>query len=80
MGLCIYLKIRQAQPAQPAQPAPTVNFEELISKARKEEKEKLYPKITKLKEQIDEKELENYWEEVVEDLEKDPDWFTFADE
>ena len=33
-----------------------------------------------LKEQLDEKELENYWEEVVEDLEKDPDWFTFADE
>jgi len=33
-----------------------------------------------LKEQIDEKELENYWEEVAKDLEKDPDWFTFADE
>jgi len=33
-----------------------------------------------LKEQIDEKELQSYWEEVVKDLEKDPDWFTFADE
>jgi len=33
-----------------------------------------------LKEQIDERELEDYWEEVAEDLERDPDWFTFADE
>jgi hypothetical protein len=33
-----------------------------------------------LKEQIDERELENYWEEVSEDLERDPDWFTFVDE
>jgi len=36
-------------------PAPTVNFEELISKARKEEKEKLYPEINKLKAQVEEK-------------------------
>lgn len=35
--------------------APTVNFEELISKARKEEKEKLYSEINKLKGQVDEK-------------------------
>lgn len=35
--------------------APTVNFEELISKARKEEKEKLYPEINKLKAQVEEK-------------------------
>jgi len=33
-----------------------------------------------LDEQIDENSLENYWEEVVEDIHKDPDWFTFADE
>lgn len=30
---------------------PTVNFEDLILKARKEEKDKLYPQITKLKEE-----------------------------
>lgn len=33
-----------------------------------------------LDEQIDENSLENYWEEVVQDIHKDPDWFTFADE
>jgi hypothetical protein len=33
-----------------------------------------------LNEQIDESSLENYWEQVVEDIHQDPDWFTFADE
>lgn len=33
-----------------------------------------------LEEQIDENSLENYWDEVVQDIHKDPDWFTFADE
>lgn len=33
-----------------------------------------------LKEQIDENQLETSWNKIVEDLEKDPDWFTFADE
>lgn len=33
-----------------------------------------------LDEQIDENSLENYWDEVVQDIHKDPDWFTFADE
>lgn len=37
-------------PAQPPQPNGTVAFEELIAKARKEEKDKLYPQIEKLKE------------------------------
>lgn len=32
-------------------PAPTVNFEQLIQKAREEEKNKLYPQIKKLKEE-----------------------------
>ena len=32
----------------------TINFEDLISKARKEEKEKLYPQITSLKTKVDE--------------------------
>ena len=40
-------------PATPAQPS--IDFESLISKARKEEKEKLYPEITKLKEELDKK-------------------------
>ena len=33
-----------------------------------------------LDEQIDENSLENYWDEVVQDIHQDPDWFTFADE
>lgn len=37
------------------QQAPTLNFETLIAKARQEEKEKLYPEITKLKADLEEK-------------------------
>ena len=37
----------------PAQP--NIDFESLIAKARKEEKEKLYPEITKLKEEVEKK-------------------------
>jgi hypothetical protein len=33
-----------------------------------------------LDEQVTEDELDHYWDEVVEDIHKDPDWFTFADE
>lgn len=36
-------------PVVPPATAPTVNFEELISKARREEKDKLYPEIERLK-------------------------------
>lgn len=35
-------------------PAPTVNYEDLIAKARKEEKDKLYPKITALEKERNE--------------------------
>lgn len=33
-----------------------------------------------LDEQIDENSLESYWDQVVSDIHKDPDWFTFAEE
>ena len=33
-----------------------------------------------LNEQIDEDSLENYWDNVVNDIHQDPEWFTFADE
>lgn len=33
-----------------------------------------------LSEQIDEQELDSFWDEVVQDIHDDPDWFTFADE
>lgn len=43
-------------PAPNTPPAqPSVDFESLIAKARKEEKEKLYPEITKLKEEMEKK-------------------------
>ena len=40
---------------EPQQTSSSVNFEDLINKARKEEKEKLYKEINKLKAQLDEK-------------------------
>jgi len=32
-----------------------------------------------LEEQLDEGSLEHFWEQVVEDIHTDPEWFTFAD-
>lgn len=32
-----------------------------------------------LDEQIDEGSLERFWEQVVEDIHQDPEWFTFSD-
>lgn len=29
---------------------------------------------------VDERELETFWNRVVEDVEHDPDWFTFTEE
>jgi hypothetical protein len=29
---------------------------------------------------IDEAQLDHYWDEVVQDIHQDPDWFTFSDE
>jgi hypothetical protein len=29
---------------------------------------------------IDEDQLEHYWDQVVDDIHQDPDWFTFSDE
>jgi hypothetical protein len=29
---------------------------------------------------IDEDQLDHYWDEVVQDIHQDPDWFTFTDE
>lgn len=33
-----------------------------------------------LDEQVDEASLEHFWDEVVDDIHHDPEWFTFADE
>jgi hypothetical protein len=33
-----------------------------------------------LDEQVDEDSLEKFWDQVVDDIHHDPDWFTFADE
>lgn len=32
-----------------------------------------------LNEQIDEKSLEKFWDEVIEDIHKDPEWYSFND-
>jgi predicted RNase H-like nuclease (RuvC/YqgF family) len=42
-------------PNTPPPAQPNIDFESLIAKARKEEKEKLYPEITKLKEEVEKK-------------------------
>lgn len=34
----------------------------------------------KLEDQIDEDSLEAFWDKVIADIDKDPDWFKFADE
>ncbi len=33
-----------------------------------------------LNDQVDEAELEHYWDRVVDDLHQDPEWFTFAED
>ncbi len=33
-----------------------------------------------LDEKFDEQSLEEFWEQVVQDIHNDPDWFSFADE
>ena len=33
-----------------------------------------------LDDDIDEDNLESYWDQVVQDIHKDPSWFTFTDE
>ncbi len=33
-----------------------------------------------LSEQLDEGSLEQFWDKVVQDIHRDPEWFTFADE
>jgi len=35
--------------------------------------------IFDLKEQIDENELDNFWDEVEKDIHNDPEWFTFSE-
>ena len=50
-GLMIQAKAEENQQGEPKnnpQPTQTINFEDLVSKARAEEKAKLYPKIQKL--------------------------------
>jgi len=33
-----------------------------------------------LDDEIDETKLDSYWDQVVQDIHQDPDWFTFSDE
>lgn len=47
--------VQDPAPNTPPPAQPNIDFESLIAKARKEEKEKLYPEITKLKEEVEKK-------------------------
>lgn len=44
---------------------------EVVQSARQDE-------LFLLDEQLDEDELEQYWEKVVEDIHADPDWYNFC--
>lgn len=65
MSLLTYL---QFQPIDPA------SDEDEIPEAHQVKQE------ISLDEQIDEEELETFWTKVVDDIQKDPEWFTFSDE
>jgi hypothetical protein len=56
---------------QPIDPASDVDEIDEDHKIRQE---------IQLNEQLDDQDLEKYWEDVVEDIHKDPEWFTFDDE
>lgn len=47
--------VQDPTPDTPPPVQPKIDFESLIAKARKEEKEKLYPEITRLKEELEKK-------------------------
>lgn len=62
------LKFLQFQPIDPASDQDEID-----------EDHKIRQEI-QLDEQLDDQDLEKYWEDVVEDIHKDPEWFTFSDE
>jgi hypothetical protein len=62
------LKYLQFQPIDPASDA-----DEIPDEHRQRQE------IT-LSEQINEEDLETFWENVVSDIHDDPEWFTFSDE
>ena len=57
-----------------------LQFQEIDSSSEDIPEEHCHQDEIVLNEQIDENSLETYWEKVVEDIHKDPDWFTFTDE
>jgi hypothetical protein len=61
------LKFLQFQPIDPASDQDEINDDHKI---RQE---------IKLDEQLDDEDLEKYWDNVVKDIHEDPEWFTFSD-
>ena len=57
-----------------------LQFQEIDSSTDDISDKHLHEDEINLNEQIDEDSLESYWEQVVQDIHKDPDWFTFSDE
>lgn len=62
------LKYLQFQPIDPASDQDEINDEHQIRKD------------IDLEEQIDEGKLEQFWNKVEDDIQKDPDWIHFSDE
>jgi hypothetical protein len=62
------LKFLQFQPIDPASDQDEIS-----------EDHKIHQEI-KLDEQVDEQDLEKFWNEVEHDIHDDPEWFTFSDE
>jgi hypothetical protein len=62
------LKFLQFQPIDPASDVDEID-----------EDHKIHQEI-QLNEQLDDQDLEKYWEDVVKDIHKDPQWYTFSDE
>ena len=61
------LKFLQFQPIDPASDQDEIDDDHKI---RQE---------IKLEEQLDDEDLEKYWDNVVKDIHEDPEWFTFSD-
>ena len=42
--------------------------------------ERMEPEAITLEESVDEKQLDDYWQSVESDIEKDPEWFRFPED
>jgi len=57
-----------------------LQFQEIDSTLDDISKENMLQDEINLDEQLDEGSLEVFWDKVVDDIHKDPEWFSFAEE